>query len=150
MGIDMFWRQPQVAVRLTAVFDTSVLTSFLSIEIYDECFVLNSPAGQVCQEGLVDLALLQNVGHNIHHRALPSLPSPLSLHALPSVHSVRKSSTSWRKFFLLIQHSNETDGRSSERIVYLECVNVEIRGCSWKKQRSFSYLDLLVQEKNNQ
>lgn len=94
---------------------TSVLASFLSLGwyqfIYDECFILNSPVGQVCQEALVDLVLLQNVGHNIHHWALPFLPSPLSLHALPSVHSVRKRSTSWRKFFLqFIQHTNETDG----------------------------------------
>lgn len=37
------------------------------------------------------LVLLQNVGHNIHHQALPFLPSHLILHALPSVHSVGSS-----------------------------------------------------------
>lgn len=45
------------------------------------------PAGPVCQEALVGPVLLQNVGHNIHHQALPFLPSHLNLHALPSVHS---------------------------------------------------------------
>lgn len=48
----------------------------------------NSPAGLVCQEALMGLVLLQNVGHNIHHQPLPFLPSHLLLHALPSVHSV--------------------------------------------------------------
>lgn len=37
------------------------------------------------------LVLLQNVGHSIHHQALPFLPSHLILHALPSVHSVGSS-----------------------------------------------------------
>lgn len=37
------------------------------------------------------LVLLQNVGHNIHHQALPFLPSHLILHALPSFHSVGSS-----------------------------------------------------------
>lgn len=42
-------------------------------------------AGQVCPVTLVDL--VQNGGHNIHHQALPFLPSPHVRHALLSVHS---------------------------------------------------------------